>query len=133
MDVDFSFICDHAEIVGKINALGIGFDTIYAAQVPTTHPYFYLVVQLRASITEAGQKEMEVRLIDADGKDVIPPISGSFEVPRPSAGTEAIARLAVLFQSVTFSNYGSYSVRLVIQGTEMVRIPLRVSPPPQTA
>ncbi len=133
MDVDFAFICDHAEIVGKINALGIGFDTIYAAEVPSTHPYFHLVVQLRASITEAGHRDMEVRLIDADGNDVIPPITGSFEVPRPSAGTEATARLAVLFQNVTFSNYGSYSLRLVIQGTEMVQIPLRVASPPHTA
>lgn len=133
MDVDFAFICDHAEIAGKINALGIGFDTIYAAQVPVTHPYFHLVVQLRASVTEAGNKDMEVRLIDADGNDVIPAITSRFEVPRPSAGTEGIARIAVLFQNVAFNDYGSYSVRVIIQGAEMVRIPLRVAPPPQTA
>ncbi len=133
MDIDFAFICDHAEIAGKINALGIGFDTIYAAQVPVTHPYFHLVIQLRASITEAGQREMAVRVIDADGNDVISPISGPFEVPRPGAGTEAIARLGVLFQNVTFTNYGSFSVRVIVQGTEMVNIPLRVAPPPQTA
>ena len=45
MRVDFAFLCDHAEVSGKINALGIGFDTIYARKVPARHPYFFLVAQ----------------------------------------------------------------------------------------
>ena len=30
MTVDFAFVCDYAEVGGKINAMGIGFDTIFA-------------------------------------------------------------------------------------------------------
>ena len=41
MQVDFAFICDYAEATNKINALGIGFDTIMAARVPTRHPHFF--------------------------------------------------------------------------------------------
>lgn len=133
MDIDFAFICDYADISGKINALGIGFNTLYSPTLPLLHPHFYLVAQLRTNITEAGTKNLEVRLIDADGGDVIPPITGTFEISRPEAGTESTGRIEIAFVSVTFPRYGSYSLHLLVQGREMVRIPLRVAQPPPTA
>lgn len=130
MDIDFAFICDYAEVAGKINALGIGFDTIYAPEVPVTHPMFWVVAQLRASITEAGEKGFSFNLIDADGADVIPPLSGSFNIPRPSSGTETKGRLGIAIQGVRFQRYGDYSLHLVVEGREMVRVPLKVAPRP---
>ena len=67
MDQVFAFICDFADASGgKINALGIGFDTIYAKEVPTTHPHFYLVLKLRADAAEAGDKDIRINLIVID-------------------------------------------------------------------
>jgi hypothetical protein len=129
---DFAFVCDYAEVTGKINALGIGFDTIHASKIPCKHPHFFLVIQLRANVTEAGEKKLEVRLIDEDGKDIIPTLRGKFIVPKPVAGTESIGRIAIGFKDVEFPRYGSYSLHAVIEGLEMVRVPLRVSPPLQT-
>ena len=132
MNCDFAFICDYAEVTGKINALGIGFDTIYAPNVPVKHPSFFLVIQLRASVVEAGEKNLEVHLIDEDGKDIIPTIGGKFSIPEPTAGTESIGRIAMQFHNVEFPRYGSYSLHAVVEGHEMVRVPLKVSIPPQT-
>ncbi len=132
MKPDFAFVCDYAEVTGKINALGIGFDTIHASKIPCKHPHFFLVIQLRANVTEAGEKKLEVRLIDEDGKDIIPTLRGKFIVPKPVAGTESIGRIAIGFKDVEFPRYGSYSLHAVIEGLEMVRVPLRVSPPLQT-
>lgn len=132
MKPDFAFICDYAEITGKINALGIGFDTIYAPKVPSKHPHFFLVIQLRANVVEAGEKTMEVNFIDEDGKDIIPTLRGKFTIQKPVAGTESIGRIAMEFNNVEFPRYGAYSLHAVIQGQEMVHVPLRVSPPPQT-
>ncbi len=132
MNCDFAFVCDYAEVAGKINALGIGFDTIYAPKVPTKHPSFFLVLQLRANVVEAGEKNLEVHLIDEDGKDIIPVVRGKFSIPKPTAGTESIGRIAMQFYNVEFPRYGSYSLHAVIEGHEMVRVPLKVSPPPQT-
>ena len=132
MNPDFYFICDYAEVTGKINALGIGFDTIYAPKVPCNHPHFFLVIQLRANVTEAGEKNLEVRLIDEDGKDIIPTLRGKFIIQKPVSGTESIGRIAMEFNNVEFPRYGAYSLHAVIQGQEMVRVPLKVSPPPQT-
>jgi len=133
MDIDFAFICDYAEVAGKINALGIGFDTIFAAQVPAQHPMFHLVAQIRANITEAGEKDLSIRLMDADGRDIIPPIVDKFTIQPPAAGTESTGRIGVAFNGVVFPRFGEYSLHVVIQGREMIRIPLRVAAPPSTA
>ena len=132
MNTDFAFICDYAEVARKINALGIGFDTIYAPKVPAKHPSFFLVLQLRTNVVEAGEKNLEVHLIDEDGNDIMPTLRGKFTVQKPISGTESIGRIAMRFNNVEFPRYGSYSLHAVIEGQEMVHVPLKVSPPPQT-
>ncbi len=130
MKVDFAFLCDHAEIAGKINALGIGFDTIYAREVPARHPYFFLVAQFRASIAEMGEKELTVRLIDEDGKDLTPEIRTTLSIGQPSAGRlETLGRISIGFNNVEFPRYANCSVHAVIDGHEMIRIPLSIEAP----
>lgn len=133
MKVDFAFICDYAQSENKIHALGIGFDTIFAPRLPCQHPSFHLVVQLRSTAAEAGRKDVSIRLIDADGKDVITPLSANMEVPDPPSGAlEAIGKLVVGFHRVKFEEYGQYALHVVVQGNEMVQIPIRVAQPTTT-
>jgi len=130
MQVDYAFICDYAEATNKVNALGIGFDTIMANRVPVRHPNFFLVIQLRTNIVEAGEKNFEVHLIDEDGKEIIPSIKGKLNIPRPPAGTESTGRIAMRFDGVEFPRYGAYSMHVLVEGHEMSRIPLRVTQAP---
>jgi len=130
MKPDFAFICDYAETTGKINALGIGFDTIYAPQVPCKHPLFFFVIQLRANVVEAGDKNLEVHLIDEDGMNIIPVLKGKFTIPRPDTGTESIGRISLALRNVEFPKYGSYSLHAVVEGHEIFDVPLKISPPP---
>ncbi|HPP75972.1 MAG TPA: hypothetical protein PLU88_12695 [Armatimonadota bacterium] len=133
MQLEFAFICDYAEPGEKISALGIGFDTIYATRVPFIHPNFHLVAQFRASIAEAGNKELAIRLIDADGKDVVPPFNGILNIPQPQPGeVDTSGKLVVGFGGVQFNSYGQYALHVVVQGNEVVRIPIRVAQPPST-
>ena len=132
MLVDFAFICDYAEVTAKINALGIGFDTIYASSEPARHPSFFLVFQVRANVVEAGEKNLKVSLIDEDGKNIIPDINSKINISKPREGTEGVARFALQFGMVQFPKYGSYSIHAVIDGHQMIDIPLKVSPPPKS-
>jgi hypothetical protein len=130
MNVDFAFICDYADVTNKINALGIGFDTIFAPKIPFKHTTFFVVVQLRTNLVEAGDKNLEVFLIDEDGKEIVTPIRSKFNIPKPQSGTESIGRLAIRFDNTEFPKYGSYSLHVLVEGHEMVRIPLKISQPP---
>ncbi|MFC1969580.1 DUF6941 family protein [Chloroflexota bacterium] len=130
MHVDYAFICDYAESKDKVNALGIGFSTIYAPQLPMKHPHFHVVVQLRFSRSEIGIKDFMALLIDADGVDVINPLTGRLEVSQPSHGQLGNSfRINMGFNNVEFKEYGSYSIRVSVSGQEVVDIPLRVAEP----
>jgi hypothetical protein len=133
MKVDFAFICDYAEAREKVNALGIGFDRIFTPKLPAKHPHFSVVVQLKFTRTEAGPKDVQVFLTDADGTDIIPAINGKIVVNVPPPGTlESTTRLVMEFANVEFKDYGEYSVRVNIATQEVVSIPLTVAqPPPQ--
>jgi hypothetical protein len=131
LHVDFAFICDYAEAREKVNALGIGFEKIYAPKVPVKHPHFSVVVQLKFTRTEAGPKDVQVHLTDADGAEVIPPINGKIVVNVPPPGIlEGTTRLVMEFANVEFKTYGDYSVRVDVATQEMVSIPIAVVAPP---
>lgn len=130
MKADFAFICDYAEATGKINALGIGFDNIYAAKLPFKYPHFSLVVQLRASSVESGQKTIKVNLIDEDGKDVLPTLTNQVNIPKPESGTSSIARFVIEFGNVEFKHHGAYSICMAVDGMELAVIDFNISPPP---
>jgi len=133
MKIDFAFICDYADTSGgKINALGIGFDTIYASTIPIHHPLFFLVFQIRANVVEAGEKSMVVNLIDDDGQNIIPPLNGKINIAKPAAGTESVGRVAMAFNGVRFPKYGSYSLHAVVEGHDMVNVSMKVSQPPKS-
>ena len=79
-------------------------------------------------------KDVKVILIDADGKDVIPPLPADMEITQPPPGAlESQGRLVVGFAGVQFPAYGQYALHVVVQGNEMVHIPIRVAQPPATA
>ena len=71
MQVDFAFICDYAEATNKINALGIGFDTIMARKYPSSIPISSWSFRCGLRVVEAGEKNFEVHLIDEDGNEIV--------------------------------------------------------------
>jgi len=133
MELVFAFTCDYAmQSGGKIHALGIGFDTIFARDVPFKHRQFFLVAKLRASIAEAGDKRVTVSLIDADGNDVFPPAQARLTIPRPQGSIETTANLLMGFDNLEFGKFGDHSLHLVVEGHEMAAIPIRILPAPST-
>lgn len=132
MEVNFAFLCDYADLSGsKLAAFGIGIDTIYARNVPALHPLLFAVIGLRFSTVEAGQKQIGIRLIDADGKNVIPPLDGTINVEAPPPGyMHRTHRIALALRNMTLPRYGDYSVSWLVSGQEVKQVALKVAPPP---
>jgi hypothetical protein len=130
LDVEFAFLCDAAlESGGKVSALGIGIDQITAAAVPAVHPMLGVVVGFRYIVTESGTKKVEVRLIDADGGNVVPPVEGEMVLADPTDGLSGRGNLILQLGGLQFPKYGQYSVEIGVGGQSIASIPLRVSPP----
>ena len=89
MKVNFGFLCDYADTTGgKLNAMGIGFDTIYANTVPATHRQMFAVVSIEFSSVEVGAKEIALHIINADGGHDIMDILGYYGPRRWFVGFE---------------------------------------------
>lgn len=133
MDVNFGFLCDYADnTTGKLTAIGIGFDTMYAPSEPATHRQFFAVLSVNFTSVERGQKDISLHIIDADGKDVIPPRDFTVAVQAPTPGWSfRTQRIVMGLGNVTFPTFGDYSVIYLIGGQEIHRMPLKVSPPPE--
>ena len=132
MEVSFAFLCDYADQSGgKMTAVGIGFDTIYAVNVPATHPLFFPVIGIKFSSTEIGQKRIGMRLIDEDGNNIIPPIDTTLNVAQPPPGfLFRTQRIVLAMHGVIFPKYGDYMVSWLVDGQEIKTVQLKVAPPP---
>lgn len=132
MEVNFAFLCDYADQSGgKMAAIGLGFDTIYSTRIPVTHPLFFSVISIRFSSTEAGPKQVGMRLIDEDGNNVVPPLDTTINVGSPLPGfLYRNQQIALAMHRVTFPRYGDYALSWLVGGQEIKVVPLKVAQPP---
>ena len=122
MRCDYAFICDFAQDSGgKVSAIGIGWETIFAPSVPVIHPQMSFVASLTGTIAEAGIKNVEFRLINADGGDVLPPMKMDLELVVQEPALEGRMNLVVNLNNIEFTKFGKYAMHLVVQGNEMAR------------
>jgi len=133
MQRQFAFVCDYAEQDNKLHAIGIGWETVYAANLPCIHPIMCFVAGLRGTLAEAGTKTISLRLIDADGEDVIPPMQHqmAFDIKPPLL--EGNIHIVMNLVNIQFKKYGPYAIHLLVQGNEMGSVSFNVSEIPTTA
>jgi hypothetical protein len=54
-----------------------------------------LVVRLESDLTDMGQHQFDLRCMDMDGKTIMPPIQGGFDVPQGGGVTNLIIGIGV--------------------------------------
>ena len=131
MNVEFAFLCDYAAPDAKFTAIGIGIDTIYTDSVPAVHAHIFAVLAVRFTANEAGRpREYEMNVQDADGKDIITPVTDRVEIaPAPDGISSLTHRFVNGLYGVRFEEFGDYQVSWLIDGTEQHVVPLRVAKP----
>ena len=70
---------------------------------------------------------MGIRLLDPDARDTITPIEQGITFSPREGVVDAKARIIVEVNSVTFNSAGPHAFHVVIDGSEMARLPLNVS------
>jgi hypothetical protein len=134
MKVDFAVVCDYAVVdqYGKLSVMGI-FQHIWVAQFPAVHPRLHLVLRLKGKRTEVGQHDTQIRLLDADGAEVLSG-SGTVTLAEPPAGVTEIEAGAILVFDVPFARAGRYVFEITVDGEVQAAVPLTVAQslgPPQ--
>ncbi len=136
MNVEAFVICDAAtDSHGKLNILG-AFDTIWAQNVPVTHPFCAIALRIRFMRIEEGVHPIRINLVDEDGKNIMPPIDGNINIKFATDDESVAANLIINVQGLRLEKFGGYSIDLAINGRHEASLPLflkQVKLPPQQA
>lgn len=130
METEFAFLCDYAQQDAKLNAIGIGWDTIMAPELPVRHTIMTFVARLRGSVAETGIKDVTLRIIDADGQDLIPPVEQQMQFNVQSPALFGFLNVVVQLGGLEFQTYGAYAIHLLLSGNELARAGFQVAQPP---
>ena len=144
MEVD-AFLADSAESVqGKIYALGVGWNAIFAPAFPIVQPRISLGITVRVPYTATNQMHsITVHLDSEDGvrkqlglnagpdgePTPIMEIAGNFNLGRPPllpAGDEQIVGFAMQIDQLQFDGPGMFTWEIEIDGAVLKRLPMRI-------
>src|SRR5947208_16161743 len=133
--LDFAFLADAAEAEPgrKFYVLGGGIDQIAGSAFPLTHPHMSLVMRFLVHPPEFGRAHhLEVRLVDADGRELAR-IEGDIQTaPTEPTGREVAVNMVINMANSRFEAPGDYALDIMMNNQFQRSLPLRVSevPPP---
>lgn len=128
-DIEYAFLADSAEAVPgqKFHVLGGGVSRLNGRAFPLQHPHLALVVGLRVTAAERDRDhEMRFVLLSPDGAEVA---SAGGNVTAHGSGDpdDAIITFAIDLWNLVLPVAGTYSFRLLVNGSERKRLPLFVA------
>ncbi len=130
-------LCDSANVSreGKLNIFGI-FSALSARQFPCVHPSLALVLILEATYTERGEHSVDIRLVDADGGELLK-LDGRVNVHGERPGRPIQTQAILQLNNIAFPHPGSYTVDIIVDRRHERSLPLEVvqlpEPPAEAA
>ena len=131
MDLDLATIADYSANTseGKLVIAGV-FDTIWVQELPAVQPFMSVVLRIRAHAGEEGGHDVRVRLVDADGQDVIPVMEGQIMFAELDPLDGGTAQLILQLAGTEIESTGHFSVDVFLDGRFERSIPLFVKKAP---
>lgn len=126
MELLVAVLCDAAgDYGGTLNLIGVR-DTLYARQFPVVHPQCALALRFCFSADDEGEHKLTIRLLNADGQPVVPPIEPRMNI-RVASDVSFMTRNMILnLQGLGFPEAGEYAIQIVSGNRSLAEIPLRV-------
>jgi hypothetical protein len=114
MKVPLALLCDAANVSreGKLNILGV-FSALRARQFPCIHPSLTLVVGLEATYTERGEHTIDIRLVDADGGELLK-LDGHVNIQSERPGRPIMTQAILQLNNIAFPHSGTYTVDILV-------------------
>ncbi len=129
MDVEIFTLCDAAAAYdNRLNILGV-FDTIWAASLPSIHPFCSVALRLRFEMIERGSHKLALHIVDHDGNMMLPPLEGEFPVNFLDQQQIGSVNLVLNLGGLPLTRYGVHEVKLAIDGHVTSSVPFWVKAP----
>lgn len=126
-------LCDAANVSreGKLNVLGI-FGALRGLKFPHVHPSMTLVVALEATWTERGGHAVDIRLVDADGGELLK-LDGRVNVQGERPGRPILTQAVLQLHNIAFPHPGTYTVDILVDRRHERSVALEVHGPAEPA
>ncbi len=127
MNLDIALVADTAtvDVAGKINVLG-AFHRLRGPRFPLQHGRIALVLRFAPEAHDADVLDVQVRLMSPGG-DLILSLDGQVRAENPPEDRDAVRVPQVLnLDGIVFPEPGEYRFEVLVDGTEVGRVPLRV-------
>src|SRR5688500_15346917 len=126
MDIQAAVLCDSAtDYREKLCILGT-FDTIITNTWPSTHTHCSIAIRIVFRDTDEGPHKLKLRLINEDGKNILPNIEPELHVKLPENVYFYSRNLIFNLQQIKFEQAGLYSIDIMFDDLKISRIPLQV-------
>lgn len=126
MNIQVAVLCDAAtDGDGKLNLLG-AFDTIYAQQLPATHPQCAIALRVTFTSGDEGAHTLRLHFVDADGKPIMPSMDIPVEVAMPEDTHFGTRNFIVNIQQLQFAAPGLYAIDVTLGDRTIASVPLMV-------
>src|SRR5262245_43853499 len=127
MQIQVAVLCDAATNDNeKLNLLG-AFDTIFARELPATHPQCAVALRVTFLSGDEGKRELKLNFVDADGRSIMPDFPAiPVDVALPEDMHFGTRNFIFNFQQLNFAQPGLYSVDISLDGQPHASIPLLV-------
>jgi hypothetical protein len=126
MEIQVAVLCDSAvDYRGKLCILGT-FDTIVTAALPSVHPHCSIALRLVFRDSDEGHHKIKLRLINEDGKNLLPNIQPEVQIKMPENVFFFSRNLVFNLQQIKFEQAGLYSIDVLYDEVMSARIPLQV-------
>lgn len=116
---------------GKLYIHGGGWDTVWAANLPTTHPSVALALVFRIEYSEAlTDIPIVIDLIDEDDRPVGVRVEGNINVghaPGTKPGAPIFVPQAITLTNLQLPKEGRYSFRIMSREGELGSVPFRAA------
>src|SRR5690606_25757026 len=126
MQAEIFTLCDAATISsGKLNILG-SFDTIRCEAFPSRHPQCAIACKIRFYDNESGGHRLTFKIIDPDGRDVIPHAEVRIGPFASGRGSETHMNIWYI-NGFPMDGPGEFFVDLLVDNSLVARCPLYVT------
>jgi len=125
MDVQILTLCDFAEDFGGKMCITGTFDTLRIADFGRNVSSFSIAARVAFDQGEFGRQDFIFAIRNEEGRDHVPPMSGSFEI-RERHSFLGASNIVLTLNGLSFPHPGVWFVSLSINGSHLKSIPFKV-------
>jgi len=128
MRIDLALLGDYALVdkTDKLTVAGI-FRTVAGVKFPFSHEPIFLALMMTVESGEDSNHTVLVRLIDPDGRDIMPELKADIDVHRADPEKESSLNFVLELRGPTFRVVGTHCFDIFVDDRFMERVPLEVA------